>query len=181
MITLVIGTPDSGKSALAEELVLKSGIEPRYYLATMKVIDEAGAERVEKHLKQREGKGFITIERSVDILSAAEEMEDPAHAAVLLECVSNLVGNEMHDASDRAEMCRQGPQSEEQFADAVAEDIRILGSKVRNLVIVTNEYDRDGSGYDEDTRLYVRLLDLVNVRLTGYADRVYNLERNDTD
>lgn len=175
MITLVIGTPDSGKSALAEDLTLRTGAAVRYYLATMKVDDDAAAERVKKHKKQREGKGFLTIECCCGIPGEMKEMKDLSHAAVLLECVSNLVGNEMHDVPERAELCRKGPGSEEHFADEVMHDIKILGERARDLIIVTNEYEADGTGYDDDTRLYVRLLGLVNARLSAYADRIFDL------
>ena len=63
MVVLVVGVPDSGKSALAESVALElSGENKRIYLATMEVLDEAGYERVKKHRKLRKGKGFFTIE-----------------------------------------------------------------------------------------------------------------------
>ena len=175
MIALVIGTPDSGKSAFAEELALRTGDEVLYYLATMKVIDAAGTARVKKHRQQREGKGFVTIERCCDLPGLVGKMQDLSKAAVLLECVSNLVGNEMYDVLERARLCGQGAKFQEQFADEVFRDIQILGSRARDLILVTNEYEEDGMGYDEETRLYVRLLGLVNARLAAYADRIYDL------
>jgi adenosyl cobinamide kinase/adenosyl cobinamide phosphate guanylyltransferase len=41
MIILVVGGQNSGKSEFAEGLVVKSGADRRYYLATMKVCDDA--------------------------------------------------------------------------------------------------------------------------------------------
>ena len=77
MITLVIGKPDSGKSELAEELALSGGYKNRYYIATMKVMDEAGKARVEKHRKMREGKGFVTLEIPLFIEDALDDIRDP--------------------------------------------------------------------------------------------------------
>ncbi len=166
MMTLIIGTPDCGKSARAEELALQTGDEIRYYLATMKVMDEAGSRRVAKHRALREGKGFVTIERERDLAGLACELKDAERSTVLLECVSNLVGNMMHDE----------PRWEaERFAEAVVSDIVQLAEKVRHLIVVTNTYEDDGSGYDDDTRLYVKLLNGVNDRLTEMADRVIDL------
>ena len=48
MITLIIGTPDSGKSALAEDLALANDCRNRIYLATMKVCDDESKRRVDK-------------------------------------------------------------------------------------------------------------------------------------
>ena len=97
MISLVVGGQNSGKSKFAEELAVKSGEGRLYYLATMKVCDEAGEERIRRHRKQREGKGFITIELQYGIDRAAEMMDEPAESVVLLECMANLVGNELYD------------------------------------------------------------------------------------
>ena len=58
MIILVLGTPKSGKSLMAEELSLALNDSEKYYLATMRVMDQEGALRVEKHRKQRAGQGF---------------------------------------------------------------------------------------------------------------------------
>lgn len=175
MITLIIGTPGSGKSALAEELALQTGDAARYYLATMMIRDADGEERVRRHQKRREGKGFVTLERYCAVAEAGKEMEDLPHATVLLECVSNLVGNEMHDADGCRKPYLQDALLQERFADEVARDIEVLGDSANNMILVTNEFAPEGEGYDDETRLYVKLLDLVNRRLAAYADRICDL------
>ena len=87
----------TGKSALAEELAMNTGDATRYYLATMEVFDNEGSMRVERHRKARAGKGFITVEKPYDIWDLEGEVMDIGSATVLLECVSNLVGNEMNE------------------------------------------------------------------------------------
>ena len=184
MKTLVIGTHDSGKSALAEELALKTGDSRRYYLATMIVLDDAGRERVQRHRLSREGKGFITIERPLDITGILAEMEDAADSVVLLECMANLVGNEMHrvecpDPEPHTEGILQnmGRPDAEQFADSIMSDIECLAENVHNLIIVTDEYEKDGPGYTDAARDYVKRLDMVNERLLDFADVVYDLRK----
>lgn len=163
MIIVVIGTHNSGKSVLAEDLAIRTRDPARYYLATMEVRDEAGLERVAKHRRQREGKGFVTIERTCDITKALPEIKDPARSVVLLECMANLVGNEMH---------RAGSLEEDRFAERIMGDILFLASQVHNLIVVTDEYEKEARGYDDETRTYVRLLDLVNAKLMECADVV---------
>lgn len=92
MLILVTGGSGSGKSAFAEQkaVSLAAGGE-LVYLATMQVYGEEGKKKVERHRQLRRGKGFETIERPVRV-DRAEPGED---ATVLLECMSNLMANEM--------------------------------------------------------------------------------------
>jgi adenosylcobinamide kinase/adenosylcobinamide-phosphate guanylyltransferase len=169
MITLIIGTHNSGKSLVAEKLSTESGDDYRIYLATMKVMDDAGKERVHRHRKQRQGKGFVTMERTMDIDKVLGEIKDPQNTTVLLECVSNLAGNEMHDNPG-------GVKS----ADTLAAEIRLLAKGVHNMIIVTNEYDLKGEGYDADTIRYVEFLHEINDRIVSFADRVIDLRLQNT-
>lgn len=183
MISLVVGGQNSGKSKFAEELAVKSGEGRLYYLATMKVCDEAGEERIRRHRRQREGKGFITIELQYGIDRAAEMMDEPADSVVLLECMANLVGNELYDNPDRRwNECREQDDDPcELFADTVVRDVRRLAGQVKELIVVTNEY-RAGVDYkadtDECTLMYIELLNLVNERLKRLADDVYMINKD---
>ena len=171
MKALVIGTQNSGKSTLAEELALRTGNGKRYYAATMIVCDDAGRERVRKHRREREGKGFITIERGTDITGILDGMEDARDAVVLLEYMANLVGQEMY---------RTDCLDPEQFAESIMRDVRSVADSVGSLIIVTDEYEKDGEGYTDSTRLYVKLLDLVNAKLMEYADVVYDVRKKNS-
>ena len=94
MITLVTGGCGSGKSEYAENLVAGSGCPCKWYVATMEVWGNEDRRKVERHRKQRAGKGFHTIERPRG-LNALRIPGSPEQTAVLLECVSNLAANEM--------------------------------------------------------------------------------------
>ncbi|MCR4738790.1 MAG: bifunctional adenosylcobinamide kinase/adenosylcobinamide-phosphate guanylyltransferase [Lachnospiraceae bacterium] len=175
---LVIGQANSGKSALAEELAVGTGDRHRIYLATMKVCDEEGEKRVRRHRESREGKGFITIEKESDIPEILKDIAEPEDTTVLLECVSNLVGNEMHKDRKKQNPGENGMYNDDKeiFADRIAEDIGKLSDNVHNLIIVTNEYPCE-EGYDDETRMYVELLNMVNDRLMAKADRIYDLRK----
>ena len=163
MVTLVVGVPDSGKSALAEDLTVKmAGDGKKIYVATMEVLDEEGKKRVEKHKKLRDGKGFLTVEAPVEVSKALADVPEIGHATVLLECISNLVGNVMH-----------GDEFRENTVEAVVKDVVRLCRMAGNVVLVTNSFPADDDGYEDDTRQYVRCLDEVNERLYKVADVIY--------
>lgn len=173
MVTLILGGSGSGKSAFAEDYLLTHSRGCRkYYLATMQVYDEEGRAKVEKHRSMRAGKGFFTVEQPVNIGEAAEKLrgsvgpakgESPKPAA-LLECMSNLVANEMFSGGT--------PGLWDRVADKVVRETESLGRSLEQLVIVTNNVFEDGLEYEETTREYMKALGAVNRRLAALADRV---------
>ncbi len=178
MVTLIIGTPDSGKSTQAEDIVLASECKHRIYLATMKVCDAEGEKRVKKHRTSRDGKGFVTLEIPYGVAEAVDEIRDPSDSVVLLECISNLVGNEMHDDPKATLLCQSETKDIEAFVSLVMSDIRTLAAGVKDLVIVTNEYETDKS-YDDETKLYIELCNRVNTELKAFADEVRDVREDE--
>ena len=171
MIMVVSGPPASGKSALAENIAMKEPYTDRYYIATMKVMDDDGARRVRRHRQARSGKGFTTFEIETGIETADRLIREPQNSVILLECVANLVGNMMYDLPDIYTLCRSGKEGENDFARRAADKIFELGEKVGSLVVVTSEYE-DNDQDDMDTALYKRLLGLVNIILKNRSDRL---------
>ena len=91
MMILVTGGSGSGKSAFAEDCVVACGEMPRVYIATMYPFDEESRKRVKRHRDMRFGKGFDTVE----CYTGLSEVRVPKGCTVLLECMSNLVANEI--------------------------------------------------------------------------------------
>ncbi len=165
MVVVIIGVPDSGKSQMAESRAMEiAGNCRKYYIATMIPFGEAGKRRVHKHRKMRAGKGFETIECPINLGCIASSIVDISEATCLLECMSNLVGNEMHG---------EKRYSEDELIEHIVSDTAKLCNAARNVVIVSNSFDKDGEGYDEDTRNYVRALERVNDRLKNLSDETY--------
>ncbi len=154
MLTLVIGGAASGKSEFAENLVLTLPGR-RVYVATMEPYDGECLARIEKHRRQRAGKGFLTLERYRDLGG----LEVPTGANVLLECMSNLLANELYSP--------QGGGSA-----AVLGGVERLCARCANLTIVTNEVFSEGKDYEGDTLRYLRALGSVNRALAAQANRV---------
>lgn len=161
MLTLVIGGSGSGKSDYAESL-LDDYKNKKIYLATMQVYDDDGRAKVERHRRRRAGKGFDTVEQPRNVGELSEQLD--GKCAVLLECMSNLVANEMFDEA--------GTNTPEAVTEKIVSDIAKLTEKVEEFVIVTNNVAEDGLTYDDSTQAYIRALSDVNIRLTDLADHV---------
>lgn len=160
MMTVVTGGSGSGKSAYAENQIQKTGRFPRYYIATMENRDEESQKRVDRHRAMRADKHFITIESPYDLEQVCLEEK----GAVLLECMSNLVANELFLKDGMAQM--------ERTVEKIIQGVAQLKAQSHDLVIVTNEVFSDGCIYDEWTEKYIKCLGIVNQRLSELADRV---------
>ena len=159
MLIIITGVSGSGKSEYAEQICCQLARDnKKYYVATMQPFGEEGRIRIEKHKRQREGKGFETIEQYQNIGSALDYCDKEERPVVLVECMSNLLANECFGEAGKP--------------DDIFDDCMKLYSGCRHLVIVTNEVFSDGCEYDASTTDYIRCLGELNVRLAGAADAV---------
>lgn len=176
MITLVLGGSGSGKSAYAEHLL--DGKTNKYYIATMQVYDAEGEKKLQD-TGDFARKGFVTMEQPRDIgevdfsKRAQQAMEPPDRAGqnvterprcALLECMSNLVANEMFSGADIV--------SEDVVVGHILQGIKNLSTKVDELVIVSNNVFEDGISYDATTQAYIRALGRINTGVAALADTV---------
>ncbi|MEE1196591.1 MAG: bifunctional adenosylcobinamide kinase/adenosylcobinamide-phosphate guanylyltransferase [Lachnospiraceae bacterium] len=158
MLHIITGGSGSGKSAYAEEQILKLEPAKRFYIATMHPFDSESEKRIKRHRMMRSGKGFETIECYTNISS----LTGLDGANVLLECMSNLVANEMYE-KDGAGL---------NTVTAVIDGIRRINDQAENLIVVTNEIFSDIQQYEEETLRYMRYLGDINVRMQKEADCV---------
>lgn len=196
MITLITGGSGSGKSAYAEKYIChasnEKGCKEKYYIATMQVFDDEGQRKIDRHRRLRAGKGFITIEQPRDIKKAVEKLQSEnclkTGRSALLECMSNLVANEMFPPADASGI--QAAEAEKEALDEienmkdyentqirrvskkVLKEVSILSENVAELVIVTNNVFEDGVSYDQSTMNYIKAMGIVNKGLAAMAERV---------
>lgn len=161
MLTLVVGGAASGKSAFAEELVLRSARRPRVYVATMEPFDRECLERIRRHRELRARKEFETVECYTGLL----EWTPPAGCVALLECMSNLCANELYSSRGSGD----GAEA------AILSGVDRLCSRCGELVVVSNEVFSGGRCYQGDTLRYLHLLARVNRALAARAEWVWEV------
>lgn len=165
MFHLITGGSGSGKSEYAEQKVMEYALKRNkklYYIATMMPFGKETEEKIARHRRLRAGKGFETIECYTNLAKAAKELEGKEKGSILLECMSNLVANEMYDPSGNSE----NP------VESVMNGIRKLCKVSENLVIVTNEVFSDSMIDNPEMEHYLKVLGEVNCQVGYLADQV---------
>ena len=112
--------------------------------------NEENDRRIEKHKRQRDGKGFTTIEEPWNI----HEIEIPADSVVLLEDASNLLSNGIFIYRSNAD---------ESFRRILA-----LANRCKKLIIVSIGGMTSGE-FDEETNNYIDQINHLNEMLTNSA------------
>ena len=174
MLHIVYGGSASGKSSYAESFAMSLQGEGRLlYIATMypykwntTEIDPETMQRIERHRAMRADKGFDTVECYRRVEHIVAKRQD----VLLLECMSNLLANEMYlepDSNAGSDMAETMSPVSNKIVQALID----LSTRVQELVIVTNDVFSDGGSltYDESTREYVRNLAEINCALAREA------------
>lgn len=149
-MVLISGGNGSGKSRYAETLVSRT-TGPRHYIATMQPQTEDNFRRVKKHIAQREGLNFTTWELPLHI----DQAEIQPNGVVLLEDVSNLLGNTIFSQAGNRE--------------DVLEKIVALRNQCSLLIAVTIG-GLSSKAYQGETAAYIEDLNSLNESLFALAD-----------
>ncbi|RHS87122.1 bifunctional adenosylcobinamide kinase/adenosylcobinamide-phosphate guanylyltransferase [Clostridium sp. AM42-36] len=177
MLHIVYGGSASGKSSYAESFAMSLQGEGRLlYIATMypykwntTEIDPETMQRIERHRAMRADKGFDTVECYRHVEHIVAKRQD----VLLLECMSNLLANEMYlepDSNAGSDMAETMSPVSNKIVQALID----LSTRVQELVIVSNDVFSDGGSltYDESTREYVKNLAEINCALARVAETV---------
>ena len=177
MLHIVYGGSASGKSSYAESFAMSLQGDGRLlYIATMypykwntTEIDPETMQRIERHRAMRADKGFDTVECYRHVEHIVAKRQD----VLLLECMSNLLANEMYlepDANAGSDMAETMSPVSKKIVQALIN----LSTRVQDVVIVTNDVFSDGGSltYDESTREYVKNLAEINCALAREAATV---------
>lgn len=159
-LIVVTGAAASGKSAHAETILCnQTAFDQRLYLACMQPFGADAKFRIDRHRLLRQGKGFVTCERYLNLKDWRPKRN---YDGILLECLSNLLANELFS-----------PEGAGQHAVAeILQGIDHLAHYTQTLVVVTNEIFDDGICYDAQTTQYIQMLGALNCALAQRADIV---------
>ena len=166
MIVFITGGAKNGKSSLAQRLAVelaKGG--PHYYIATMIPVDQEDRERIRRHVADREGMGFQTIECGRDILSCLPGVDKSG--SFLLDSATALLMNELFLPPDYS----LNPAAGEKCAEELVEFAR----SVANIVVVSDYIYSDAFRYDNVTESYRQALAGIDRRLAAVSDVVLEL------
>lgn len=179
MLHIVYGGSASGKSSYAEGFAMSLQGDGRLlYIATMypykwntTEIDPETIQRIERHRAMRADKGFDTVECYRHVEHIVAKRQD----VLLLECMSNLLANEMYlEPDSNAGFDMSDAQTLSPVSERIVQALIDLSMRVQELVIVTNDVFSDGGSLtsDESTREYVKNLAEINCALAKEAGTV---------
>lgn len=133
MLILITGGAASGKSEYAETIICARA-RSRLYLATMQPFGSAARARIARHRALREGKGFETLERPLDLPGVALSRQ---YDGILFEDLGNLLANELFSPDG----------AKQNSVKSILFGIRKLKENCKTLVVVSNEIFSDGEAY----------------------------------
>lgn len=164
MTIFLSGGAKNGKSTLAQELAVKlSGAGKRYYVATMIPTDEEDLARIRRHVADRDGLGFETIECSKNMLSCLDTAD--RDGTFLVDSATALLQNAMFPAEKNWQLDLDG-------ANRCADELIAFAKTVKNAVVVSDFIYSDAQRYDETTELYRKSLAAIDRRLAAVCDVV---------
>ena len=161
MTVFLSGGANCGKSALAQHIAVKLAAGERLcYVATMIPTGAEDDARIRRHLQDREGMGFETIECFRGICSIA----DPA-GTFLVDNITSLMQNTLFPAD-------RGYETDLPGAMDCARELAAFAGCVRNAVFVSDYIYSDAERYSETTELYRKCLADADRMLAGICDVV---------
>ena len=160
MIIWITGGAGSGKSSLAQDLAaaLAAG-GPLYYVATMVPRDEEDRRRISRHIEDRSGMGFKTIECACRL---AERVTPDPEGTYLLDSATAMLSNAMFGEKEFV----YDPDAALHSAD----DLRTFSERVKHFIAVSDGIYSDAAQYEEMTERYRRGLAFIERQMAAQCD-----------
>lgn len=167
MNIFISGGGKSGKSALAQRAALGlAGDGRRYYVATMIPSDGEDMARVARHVADRAGMGFETLEIGRNIEKCLE-LASPG-ATFLIDSVTALLLNEMYPDG-------QFTSADPNAAGRCIEGLSQVAELAGNAVFVSDHIYSDAIRYDNFTERFRCDLASIDRALAARCDTVLEL------
>ena len=164
MNILVSGGSKSGKSDYAQNFAVKlAGGGKLYYVATMIPYDDEDRARVARHIENRAGMGFETVEAGRNILTVFEKADEKG--TFLVDSTTALLLNEMFPDSYAAE-------ADPDAASRCISGLLGIAGRAGNAVFVSDYLYSDAARYDSFTESYRSSLASIDRALARACDTV---------
>lgn len=163
MRIFIAGGSKSGKSLFAQTLAQKQtqASKPLYYVATMKAYDNEDEARIERHLTERAGWGFATVEKPLSISTLLDECD--LEGSFLLDSLTALLANEMF---------RNAQEPPRMDQSQLFGEMECLCEKIPHLVIVSDLLFSDAIHFDDITNAYLKALAQLHIQCAHACDVV---------
>jgi adenosylcobinamide kinase/adenosylcobinamide-phosphate guanylyltransferase len=156
-MTLLLGGAASGKSRVATELAVESGL-PVVFVATAEALDDEMAVKIERHRAARPAE-WLVVEEPIALTEAITAT--PEDAALIVDCLTLWVAN----------LLGAGRTDDEILAVATGAAAAAAGRPTPTLV-VSNEVGSGIVPMELESRRYRELLGVVNALFGDAADAV---------
>jgi len=175
VVFVFFGGAASGKSEVAENFTVSFEKKLVYFATLDKNSGGDTVERIEKHKKMREGKGFFTVELSNEDLQKFMKSDfsfldkfDFSDSSILLEDLGNLVARVVFYDFENIE--------KNNFCDLSFQFIKEINSRCKNLVIVSNDIFCENLNLaDLGMSIYLKTLSKLNNKISETCDEVFRV------
>ena len=164
MTYFISGGAKNGKSTLAQDLTVALAAGGKhYYVATMISTGAEDDDRIRRHIEDRDGMGFETVECFRNILDCLKVADKDG--VFLVDSVTAMVQNALFPVEKNYEMDLEA-------AKCCGDELVEFASKVRHVVYVSDYIYSDAERYSESTEAYRKSLADVDRRLAKICDTV---------
>ena len=164
MTYFISGGAKCGKSTLAQNLtVALADGGKHYYVATMISSGKEDDDRIRRHIADRDGMGFETVECFQNILDCLKKAD--SEGTFLVDSVTALLQNALFPAEKNYELDLDA-------AKRCSNELVAFAGKVRHAVFVSDYIYSDVEAYSESTEMYRKCLADIDRRLAQICDTV---------
>ena len=164
MTCFISGGAKNGKSTLAQDIaVALAGGGRLYYVATMISTGSEDDDRIRRHIADRDGMGFETVECFRNILDCLQTADK--NGVFLVDSVTALIQNSLFPVEKNYEMDLSA-------VDRCADELVEFAKTVRHAIFVSDYIYSDAERYSESTEMYRKCLADIDRRLAAVCDTV---------
>lgn len=172
MNIFISGGCKNGKSYYAQKRakeMAESLQKPLYYIATMIPRDEEDRARIRRHLAERDGWGFETIEQPTNLTAILENPSVDKEGVFLLDSVTAIMENELF-RQEEGEFVY-----DETAPGRVRRDMEAFAKATGNTVFVSDGIYGDLGEYSDSTEEYRKALAAADRTLARTCDQVVEI------